>query len=89
MSRFFILSFTFFICCHAFAQASLSAEQQIEHILKQENLTGISWSLISGEQIKTGSAGFANVANQIPMRPEQKVLVGSVTNQCSRWVYCI
>ncbi|MEO1082156.1 MAG: serine hydrolase domain-containing protein [Pseudomonadota bacterium] len=63
---------------HAAADpASLS--NQIETILAEEQLTGITWTLIDGTGVRTGVAGFRDGANAVPFSTESRVHVGSLT----------
>lgn len=54
-------------------------EQEINNILTQEELVGIVWSTVSGDEVSIGSAGLANLSTGSLMQASQKMLVGSVT----------
>lgn len=58
--------------------AASDLEIKINHAISEENLAGISWSIVSGNQTSIGGAGFANVEQGLPMQPDQKIHVGSV-----------
>ena len=47
--------------------------------LQQEALIGASWSLLEGEQIVTGTAGFKDARTQEPLLSEHQIQVGSIT----------
>ncbi|RZQ53616.1 methicillin resistance protein FmtA [Pseudoalteromonas phenolica] len=61
------------------ANTQATLEQQIQTVLDDMSLAGISWATVDGQQIKSGSAGFANLKQQLPMNNSQKVHVGSVS----------
>ncbi|MBQ4847446.1 serine hydrolase domain-containing protein [Pseudoalteromonas sp. MMG005] len=54
-------------------------EKHIERVLSEEQLAGITWSVIDGNQSYVGSTGQANIATQLPMINAQKMHVGSVS----------
>lgn len=73
-----------------FTALSLHAQEQnlsnhaisneLQRILQEEKLAGAVWSIVdSNGQILTGAAGFNNLATQAPMRPHNRVHVGSIT----------
>lgn len=73
------LLFILFSCHITSAKSNTDIETQINKVIEQENLTGISWSTISNGRVEIGSAGYANISSFEPMQPSQKMHVGSVT----------
>lgn len=61
------------------ANTQTTLEQQIQTVLDDMSLAGISWATVDGQQSKIGSAGFANLKQQLPMQNTDKVNVGSVS----------
>ena len=61
------------------ANTHTTLEQQIQTVLDDMSLAGISWATVDGQQSKIGSAGFANLKQQLPMQNTVKVHVGSVS----------
>nr|WP_275442424.1 serine hydrolase [Pseudoalteromonas sp. OOF1S-7] len=48
-------------------------------MLEAQQLSGITWTMVTQEHITTGSAGYANIEHADIMQPDQKMHVGSVT----------
>lgn len=63
----------------AMANTQTTLEQQIQTVLDEMSLAGISWATIDGQHVKIGTAGFANLQQQLPMQNSHKVHVGSVS----------
>ena len=61
------------------ANAQTTLELQIQTVLDDMSLAGISWATVDGQQSEIGSAGFANLKQQLPMQNTDKVHVGSVS----------
>ena len=62
--------------------ASVGNELQttVESLLKDEQLTGIAWTLVQpGGDVATGSAGFSNAATQTTFKEDSRFHVGSIT----------
>lgn len=66
----------------ALASASATAESRLDdelaHLLAEEQLAGLVYATIDGEATTLGAAGLADVAQGEPMRAEHRVLLGSV-----------
>lgn len=59
--------------------AASALQEQIEHALREEGMTGAVWALVDDRgAIRTGAAGIANVATGAAMKPDSRVHVGSV-----------
>jgi CubicO group peptidase (beta-lactamase class C family) len=63
----------------AFAGSDDTFPAQIKQTIDNENIVGLSWSTVSGEDIDVGSVGYANIEKQTLVKQTQKMHVGSVT----------
>jgi CubicO group peptidase (beta-lactamase class C family) len=60
------------------AQAGDSLTAAVATALAEEGLTGATWSLVTPAGITVGAAGSRELPRRIPMRPTDRVQVGSV-----------
>jgi CubicO group peptidase (beta-lactamase class C family) len=60
-------------------RAAPDPASDIRAALVDERLAGATWSMVDGDRIDTGAAGWANVATGTPLQPGDRVHVGSVT----------
>ncbi|TMP47142.1 methicillin resistance protein FmtA [Pseudoalteromonas citrea] len=76
-----IILFSFTLCAInlVYANETKELEQHVATTLIEENLVGITWSIVSDNKHNSGSAGMADIAKQQPMGKSQNVRVGSVT----------
>ncbi|HET9453150.1 MAG TPA: serine hydrolase domain-containing protein, partial [Gemmatimonadaceae bacterium] len=63
---------------HLQAQSTDSLVVAMQTALAEEGLTGATWSLVSPAGITLGAAGFRELPRRTPMRPTDRVQVGSV-----------
>lgn len=76
----FLVLFSFLFSLNiVYAKSDIHIESQIKKTLENENIVGLSWSTISNGHVEVGSAGYANISTFEPMKPAQKMHVGSVT----------
>lgn len=61
------------------ADGTARIDREMSEALAQEKVAGAMWSTIEGANISVGNAGFRNANAGERMRPDDKVLVGSVT----------
>ena len=54
-------------------------EADVERILREERLAGVTWALVKPDGVKTGAAGFSNYPRQIRIKAGDRVHIGSVT----------
>lgn len=59
--------------------ANAAIDSQLDLILDEESLPGITWATVDGSTMSTGGRGLANLATASPMTADTKVQVGSVT----------
>ncbi|MEW6982511.1 serine hydrolase domain-containing protein [Colwelliaceae bacterium 6471] len=74
-----LLLLVLFLSNVIYAQSTATSATQIQKVLEDEELVGLTWSTISDGHVEVGSAGYANVSTHEAMKPEQKMHVGSVT----------
>ncbi len=63
----------------AYANDDIHFGSEIQNTIEKEDIVGLSWSTVANGHVEVGSAGYANIATLEPMKPAQKMHVGSVT----------
>lgn len=63
----------------ALPSARAELQQEMESILVQESLAGVTWMLLDGDAVTTGTAGYQNLPSRKPFTSDTRVHVGSVT----------
>lgn len=74
----FSLLFVLSLLGFAYAGSNADLDSEIQSIIEQEGIVGLTWTMVSDGDAQVGSAGYANAELQAPMQPNQKVHVGSV-----------
>jgi len=74
---------SFTACCGAsFASSTMpeiaTLRSDLAHLLDQEKLSGIMYSVVDSTTTEVGALGFANVKKAQPLRADAKVHVGSI-----------
>lgn len=65
---------------HSAALFSSSLNDDLDVVLREEGITGITWSLVLPQEgVQQGSVGFRNGQKQLPFQESTTVHVGSVT----------
>lgn len=54
------------------------SRDELKQALARDGMTGIAWSIVDGEQISVGAAGFADKRAGRALRPDDRVHVGSI-----------
>lgn len=63
---------------HLHAQAHDSLTARVARAIEGEGLVGATWSLVTATGVTVGAAGLRDLARRTPMRPHDRVQVGSV-----------
>ncbi|BBN81401.1 hypothetical protein PA25_13860 [Pseudoalteromonas sp. A25] len=73
-----ILASSVITTLYSYADDTPTFDKQVQELITQEELTGITWATIEDQQINIGSFGYANVSRSEAMQTTHKMHVGSV-----------
>jgi len=78
MCKYFYLIFILFLSLKLCAQQNKILREELQKVLKNENLTGAVWSIVADSKITTGALGLKNADSKELFNSKNSVQVGSV-----------